>query len=563
MKRYIVALCALVAATCVWGQEAPKAVKKAAKAVFSVISYDAQGKILRQGNGVFIDGEGTAISDFSLFNGAASAVTIDAEGVQRPVALILGANELYDGVKFKVQPDKKITYLTPSINPAALQEVVWMVPYSTKKDDLGVADTITELSKVEGDAYYTLSASVGDKNVSCPIVNSNGELLGLLQRSAAKDSHGYALGARYLAALSIGALSMNDASLSKIAIAKALPAKKEDALVYLYMVSRQNKPEAYLAAVNNFIAQFPKADEGYLQRAAYRVANRTSNDDLALAAQDWAQALTLTTTPDNIYYEQAKTIYAAVVSDSTLNFTGWNLPAALELVQKAYTANPLPIYTQLQGNIYFAMKEYDKAFDSFYRLKDTNLASADTYYSAAKCGEMIGKSDTAIALMDSAVGFFVKPLPQEAGVYILARGVMKERAGRYRDAVLDYNAYEKLMTDAQGAAFYYFREQAEFKAKMFQQALDDINRATSLSPKIIDYWVEKARLCYRVNYVDEGLEAVAKAVEINPEYPDSYFLKGCLQLLQKKNDEACANFAKAKSLGYQYADEMISKYCNK
>ena len=64
----------------------------------------------------------------------------------------------------------------------------------------------------------------GEKMVSCPIMNANGEVLGMIQKNSSEDSmESYAIGASYGASLEISALSMNDGALNKIGIKKALP----------------------------------------------------------------------------------------------------------------------------------------------------------------------------------------------------------------------------------------------------------------------------------------------------------------------------------------------------
>ena len=93
-------------------QGLPKWANKARKAVFSVITYTADNKILNTGNGFYIDENGTAVSDYSLFKGADHAVVITADGKELPVRYIMGANDMYDVIKFKTVADKKIVALT-------------------------------------------------------------------------------------------------------------------------------------------------------------------------------------------------------------------------------------------------------------------------------------------------------------------------------------------------------------------------------------------------------------------------------------------------------------------
>ena len=74
--------------------QTPKWVEKAKRAVFSVVTYDKNDKMLNTGNGFFVSEDGLALSDYTLFKGAERAVVITSEGKQMPVSLILGMMSL-------------------------------------------------------------------------------------------------------------------------------------------------------------------------------------------------------------------------------------------------------------------------------------------------------------------------------------------------------------------------------------------------------------------------------------------------------------------------------------
>ena len=84
------------------GADAQSWVKKAAKSVFTLKTFDASGALLASGHGVFVSEQGEAVSSFSPFRGASSAVVIDAVGKEYPVEVLLGANDTYDVAKFRV-----------------------------------------------------------------------------------------------------------------------------------------------------------------------------------------------------------------------------------------------------------------------------------------------------------------------------------------------------------------------------------------------------------------------------------------------------------------------------
>ena len=242
--------------------QAPKWADKAKKAVFSVVTYDKENKIKGTGNGFYIDAKGAALSDYALFEGAERAVIINADGKQLDVNRILGANSMYDVVKFNTAIDKKQATLTLAAQPAKVGETVYLLPYSTQKATTLQSGKVTAVDSIGSHFYYTLEMKTGEKTISCPIMNINGEVLGLIQKNASDDSmESYALGASYGASLSISALSMNDGALNNIGIKKALPDTEDQALIYLFMSSEQLDKDAYWNGLSDFMNQYPDSDK--------------------------------------------------------------------------------------------------------------------------------------------------------------------------------------------------------------------------------------------------------------------------------------------------------------
>ena len=205
--------------------QAPKWVDKAKRAVFSVITYDQGDKILNTGNGFFVTEDGVALSDYGLFKGAQRAVIINYEGVQMPVETILGANDMYDVVKFRVGiTGKKVPALTVAGVASAVGAPVYLLPYSTQKDRSFTEGQVKEVTKVaEKYSYYTLNMRLKDKMVSCPLMNAEGEVMGLAQKSSGQDTATicYAVAANYALDQKINVLSFNDLSLQSIEIGRA------------------------------------------------------------------------------------------------------------------------------------------------------------------------------------------------------------------------------------------------------------------------------------------------------------------------------------------------------
>ena len=74
----------------------PSAVKKAAKSMFKLTTFDASGNLLHTGYGAFVDANGTCLATWEAFIGASKANIIDAQGRKYDVECLIGANEIYN-----------------------------------------------------------------------------------------------------------------------------------------------------------------------------------------------------------------------------------------------------------------------------------------------------------------------------------------------------------------------------------------------------------------------------------------------------------------------------------
>ncbi|MBM6657583.1 S1 family peptidase [Bacteroides gallinaceum] len=545
-------------------QELPKWAENARKAVFSIVTYTKDGQILSTGNGFYIDEQGTGVSDYSLFKGAERAIIITANGKELPVKYIMGANDMYDVVKFKTDFDKKAEALQPATLPSSTGETVYLVPYSTQKSSKGQTGTIAKVDTIgEQQYYYTLTMQTTEKTVSCPIMNAAGQVVGMIQKNNDSESkESFAIGIRYLTDLTINALSVNDLALNSIGIKKGLPEDESQALVYLYMASGVYASNQYFDLLNDFISQYPNNMEGYLRRATYYI-NIGDDTHYALAVEDLKKMLDVAEKKDEAHYNIAKLIYSYQLNIGDKKpYASWTFDYALNEINEALAITQEPIYYQLQGDIYFAMQKFTEAYTAYDKVNKSKLASAATFYSAAKAKELIEGTDKkeVIALMDSAIAFYPKPYGKDAAPYLYERARIKSDMEDYRGAVTDYNDFYDAMLGQTSAEFHLIRSQAELNCRMYQQAINDINKAVELDPNNVTYWVEKGGIHIRVNQAAEAIQALTRAIKMDPENAPAYRMLGYAQIQNKEKDKGLANLQKAKDLGDEVADGLLQKY---
>ena len=557
---------------CAWAQwgmaQAPKWIEKAKRAVFSVITYDQNDKILNTGNGFFVTEDGVAVSDYALFKGACRAVVVNSEGVQMPVLSIMGANDMYDAVKFRVGiSSKKVPVLAVASAAPAVDTEVYVLPYSTAKTRTYAAGKVKESDRFsEGFHYYTLNLALTEKMVSCPVMTTDGQVFALAQRSSGKDTASicYALDVNYALSQKITPLSGSDMALRNIGIKKALPETEEDALVFLFMSSSQLDANAYGRLLDDFIEAYPNSGDGYIRRASHWFYKSQDEETMRRVVSDLDKALEVAQKKDDVYYNRSKLMYAYVVAHPDKPFADWSYDKALSELDQAIAVNPLPVYTQFQGDIYFAQQKYAEAFERYDQVNKSSIASPATYFSAARTKELMeAPAEETLALMDSCMNFFKEPYTQEAAPYLLERAQMRLNAKQARMALADYDAYFKAMKGQVNDLFYYYREQAALQSRQYQRALDDIAKAVELNPAELAYRSEWAALNIRVGRSEQAIPILEEALKIDGKYAEAYRLMGVAKIQLKRDKEACEDFAKAKALGDTNVDALIQKHCQK
>ena len=565
MKKKILLLFAISLMT-QWTFSQPKWVEKAKRAVFSIVTYDKNDKMLNSGNGFFVSEDGVALSDYSLFKGASRAVIINYEGEEMPVEAIMGADDMYDVVKFKVAiTEKKVPALPLASVAPVVGADVCLLPYSTQKSRTYTAGKVKAVDKVTDNyAYYTLDMRLKDKMVSCPLMTMDGNVFGLAQKATGQDTASicYAVDANYVMAQKIAALSYNDMTLKDIGIKKALPESEEEALIFLLMASSQLSSEKYMAVLEDFVRQFPNSPDGYLRRASQRMFVSDDGASMKLVEEDMDQALKVAAKKDDVLFSRSKIIYNYVLSHAEKPYADWSFDKALDEIRQAIAIQPLPVYVQVEGDILYAKADYAGALQAYEKVNQSEIGSAATFFTTAKIKEaMKAPVEEILVLLDSCVAHFNKPYTQEAAPYLLERAQALMNAGKARNAVVDYDAYYDAVKGNVNDVFYYYREQAALKSRQYQRALDDMAKAIELNPKDLIYRAELAAVNLRVGRNEEAVKILQEALAIDPKYAEAYRLIGIAQIQMKQQTAACESFAKAKELGDPNVDALIEKNC--
>lgn len=555
MKRIITILFAVCVSFAASAQP-DKWVKKASKAVFTLKTFNANDELIGSSNGFFISADGIAVSSYTPFRGASKAVVIDAMGKEYPVKSIIGANDTYDIAKFRVDASKCQTLRTATAVGENTQ--LWLLPYNAKNGYSCTAATVKSVQKVENDYdYYTLEGNGTENTIGCPYLNAAGDVVSIKQQSSSDDNTTqYAVGATFATGLKMTGLSLNDAALKATNIKKELPDELDQAILTLYLASSMGDANSFVGLVDDFILKFPQAPDGY----SYKAQIMAAKDNYPEADKYMKLAIDNATDKAEAHYNYAKMMYQNLLYFHDSASHAWTYEQALEQAEKAVTLDPQLAYITQKAQLLFACKRYDESFTTFQDAIAKGSHNAECFYGAARCKEQLGDTTAYIALLDSAVATFSQPYLKEAAPYIFARAQALAENGQYRLAVNDYNEYENLMISQINSEFYYIRSQVEVKGRLFQQALNDLDKAIDKDPSILLYRSEKASLQIRVRLIDDAIDTASECIRLFPDSSDGYLFLGLAQCLKGDKALGVVNLLKAKDLGDTQADTLIEKY---
>ena len=573
MKRILLLLLVCSQSLLVFAQKnTPKWMDKARKAVFTITTYGKDGNKLTTGNGFFISENGDAVSAYELFKGAEKATIQDADGNQYPVKAILGADELYDVIKFQVAVPRKVNALPIAKEPAAEGAVIYMLPFSTGKTAVFKNGAIEEVSNLKDDfKYYKVSVPMESSEENVPLLTADGAVLALTQPDAGGNTaHSFGLSAGYANQLQINTTDLLSSTYRNIGIRKGWPKDPEQATVALFLTTNAQTPQQQLETLNDFIAAFPNLADGYLNRANLYAYSRTALSDnpaqqadyLNKALEDIRTAGKQANQPSEVLYNQAKLIFGVSASDSTLQQKGWTIQDAIETLDKAIAASDLPLYHQLKGDIYVSQDNYPAAFDEYMIVNASDLATPSTFYLAAKVKENITGFNIGdvIQLLTQAIDACNETQTDEASIYLLERIDWRLRLMQFDEAIADYDQYYNMVDGEVYPNFYYLREQAKFRAGDLDGALADIQEAIKGSATA-DYYAEEAAVYIRKQAYAEALNSLNKAIELAPDFAACYRLRGVCYLRTDQKAEACESLQKADELGDPVAAKLLKENC--
>ena len=567
MKKTLIVILAVLQAITLFAQSKnPKWVDNAFKSVFNIEATDKNGTT-KNGYGFFISDNGEAVASYDLFRGAEKAVAILSSGERLLITQVLGADDMYGVIRFKVAVPKKTAFLKIAQDSPTANTVAYLPPASVGKST--TQGVITEITKIKNTYdYYKIGLDLPASQVSYPLLNGAGDVFAMAQSDASGKGNTYGISISYIQSLLSTATDMLKKTYSDIGIRKAWSQDFEEAQISLFLYASQQDARTYLETLNDFISVFPNRAEGYYSRATHYVYNReelasSENEQIQMLDNAWndlESADKLSKNKDEVFYNKAKLIFGVISNDSTFQYKNWNIEFVEENILKAIAVNDLPVYRNLEADLAFNSGNYEKAFELYSIVNNSEAASGQSFYLAAKCKQQLGGYNylEVITLLDSAVA---KSPVNEAAVYLLENVELKMLAGQYEQAVKDYDLYYLMSGGNVYDDFFYYREQAKYRAGDFEGALKDIEMSILINNTNAIYYAEKASVYLRLQDLPKAQESAEKAIETDPEFASAYRILGVSLVRQDKKTDACVQLNKAKDLGDPVAERLIKENC--
>lgn len=521
-----------------------KTVKKAVESTFTIVASDAKGNELARSKGVFISSDGCAISPWTPFKGAASVKIVDSKGRERQVASLIGADELYDLAKFRVEGSATPLSMAQQVGQGSQ---VWILGSTITKANVNKVETFKDKYH-----YYVLGTAAGADCEGAAVVTADGKLMGVFHKSATDAS---TTDAAYPNSFSPVGLTVNDPVLRECSLPVELPDKESDAQVAL-MLAPQVSPANYLWTADRFITKFPTENDGYNAKGGI-LANQ---GDFAGAKRTLEEGIAKATNKAEAHFNLARIAYQSTASgrDSLKVFS---MDEADAEADKAIAISDMPLYRHLKAQIKYYRGQYQDAYNDFLALTKTNLRNPELYLEMAQSKERLNAPQAEVlALLDSCVALCDTPYVASSAPYFLARATQYNNMGEYRKAMVDYTMYEYFNRGRLGANFYFTRGECEMKGRIYQAALNDITAACILDRTNPIYLAVKGNLHLKVGQYDDAIEAAERCLKLEPDNADGLLILGLAQCQKGNKTEGVANLEKAKAAGNPQADTYIKKF---
>ncbi len=166
-------------------------VKKIQPAIVTIVAYDVDRNVTNQGSGFFVDKKGHLITNYHVLDGAYAADVKTFDGVKYPIEVVVAENKLSDLIKVRVKiPEGAVHWVVVTETEPSIGERVMVVgtPMGLEQTvSEGIVSAVRELPVVG--KVFQLSAPISPGSSGSPVVNMNGNVIGVVSFQALKGQN--------------------------------------------------------------------------------------------------------------------------------------------------------------------------------------------------------------------------------------------------------------------------------------------------------------------------------------------------------------------------------------
>lgn len=174
--------------------------------------------------------------------------------------------------------------------------------------------------------------------------------------------------------------------------------------------------------------------------------------------------------------------------------------------------------------------------------------TAQDYLQSGMAHFQRGETDAALADVNKALELNANYVDA-----LFLRAAVRTKKGDTAGVLADYNKIIELVPSALGVeVVYHNRSMMRLQSKDIDGALDDLNKAVSINPKVAEIYNGRAIARLQKGDLDGSLADYEKAIELKPSLPSAYSGRGYFRYQKRDFDGALADFNKAIELKPDY-----------
>jgi tetratricopeptide (TPR) repeat protein len=183
------------------------------------------------------------------------------------------------------------------------------------------------------------------------------------------------------------------------------------------------------------------------------------------------------------------------------------------------------------------------------------LQTAEDYLKSGMAHFQSGEIDAALADANKAL-----ELNSNYVDALYLRAAVRIKKGDAAGVLADYNQIIELVPSALGVEVVYTnRSMLRLQSKDIDGALDDLNKAVSINPRVAEIYNGRAIARLQKGDLDGSLADYEKAIELKPSLPSAFMGRGYFRYQKRDFDNALSDFSKAIELKPDYADAYVDR----